>query len=422
MVKKAQYKKERFLRQNVLKLSPDELVALESEIKKLSDEFDAYCAEWLGAKIPQSPVQTEEMNTGSNEPQASVLTIPEEIPATSGDVSAAEEMETQAATEAETEIPQPVALETVIPEVVKTLTDTPQPKPKNPFSQKPKFKADDFFHEHWSGSSHASVTQWPDNGLARPDAQPGGTAAGSAPRLAAVVALPALVLLLATALAPVPDHVPAAAAAAPACCFARLRTSTGPGPPPPALLCRAPEPLAGCSPPPRPCARWAWAGCGSNPRLRSAHARATDSSSAARSSGLPRGPPPPGSAVSSCIRERPAPLAPPARASGARREPSVTPSRPRQLASRMLCLHALAPAVAASATPAPACRPGPAAPPPVAGSPAPMASRAAPLHHLASALPRPAGSAPPPGRSARLPASATRLPWPAAANKKKTEE
>ena len=32
-VKKAQYKKERFLKQNVLKLSPEELVALQSEIK-----------------------------------------------------------------------------------------------------------------------------------------------------------------------------------------------------------------------------------------------------------------------------------------------------------------------------------------------------------------------------------------------------
>lgn len=64
--------------------------------------------------------------------------------------------------------------------------------------------------------------------------------------------LPVLALLLAAVLAPVPDRVPAAAAAAaPACCFTRLRTSADPGPPPPALLCRAPEPLAGWSPPPR---------------------------------------------------------------------------------------------------------------------------------------------------------------------------
>ena len=51
-------------------------------------------------------------------------------------------------TEAETEIPQPAAPETVIPEVVLQLTDTPQPKLKNPFSKTPKFKVDDFFHEH----------------------------------------------------------------------------------------------------------------------------------------------------------------------------------------------------------------------------------------------------------------------------------
>ena len=50
-MKKAQYKKERFLKQNVLKLSPEELVTLQSEIKKLSDEFDRYYADWLGAKV-----------------------------------------------------------------------------------------------------------------------------------------------------------------------------------------------------------------------------------------------------------------------------------------------------------------------------------------------------------------------------------
>ena len=98
--------------------------------------------------IPQSPVQTEEIHMGSDEPQASLLTIPEEIPATSADVNVAEEKDTQASTEVETEIHQPMAPETVIQEAVKTLTDTPQPKPKNPFSKKQKFKDDGFFHEH----------------------------------------------------------------------------------------------------------------------------------------------------------------------------------------------------------------------------------------------------------------------------------
>ena len=60
-------------------------------------------------QIPQSPVQTKEIHTGSDEPQASLLTIPEDIPPTSTDVNATEEMETQAATEdIATEIPQPL--------------------------------------------------------------------------------------------------------------------------------------------------------------------------------------------------------------------------------------------------------------------------------------------------------------------------
>ena len=57
-------------------------------------------------------------------------------------------MKSQAATEAAPEIPQPVEPEIEIPEVVMQLTDTPHPKPKDPFSKKQKFKADDFFGEH----------------------------------------------------------------------------------------------------------------------------------------------------------------------------------------------------------------------------------------------------------------------------------
>ena len=45
-------------------------------------------------QLPQSLVQTEEIHTGSDEPQASLLPIPEVIPATSVDVNTAEEMET----------------------------------------------------------------------------------------------------------------------------------------------------------------------------------------------------------------------------------------------------------------------------------------------------------------------------------------
>ena len=58
-------------------------------------------------------------------------------------------METQAATDdIASEIPHPAAPENVIQEAVKTTTDNPQPKPKNPFSKKQNFKDDDFFNEH----------------------------------------------------------------------------------------------------------------------------------------------------------------------------------------------------------------------------------------------------------------------------------
>ena len=32
-------------------MTTEELVTIQSEIKKLSDEFDVYCADWLGAKV-----------------------------------------------------------------------------------------------------------------------------------------------------------------------------------------------------------------------------------------------------------------------------------------------------------------------------------------------------------------------------------
>ena len=50
-LKKVQYKKQRYLKDNVLSLSPEQLIALQADIKKLSDEFDAYKAEWQGVKV-----------------------------------------------------------------------------------------------------------------------------------------------------------------------------------------------------------------------------------------------------------------------------------------------------------------------------------------------------------------------------------
>ena len=96
--------------------------------------------------IPQSPAATE-VQMGSEEPHATP-SVHEEIPATSAEENVNEELKTQAAAEEEPEIPQSVDPEIVIPEVVMQLTDTPQPKPKDPFSKKQKFKADDFFGEH----------------------------------------------------------------------------------------------------------------------------------------------------------------------------------------------------------------------------------------------------------------------------------
>nr|XP_020193942.1 translation initiation factor IF-2-like [Aegilops tauschii subsp. strangulata] len=49
--KKAQYKKERFLKKNVLNMTPEELVNMQKEIKGLSDEFDIYHVDWLSAKV-----------------------------------------------------------------------------------------------------------------------------------------------------------------------------------------------------------------------------------------------------------------------------------------------------------------------------------------------------------------------------------
>ena len=102
---------------------------------------------------------------GSDDPHAT-SSVHEEIPATSAEENVNEELKTQAVTEEEAEIPQPVEPEIVIPEVIMQLTDTPQPKPKDPFSKKQKFKADDFFGEHvfftdYNPYYSARLRSWP---------------------------------------------------------------------------------------------------------------------------------------------------------------------------------------------------------------------------------------------------------------------
>mgnify|MGYP005824425441 CR=1 FL=1 len=50
-LKKAQYKKKHYLKDNVLTLTPKQLIALQAEIKQLSDDFNRYYADWKGAKV-----------------------------------------------------------------------------------------------------------------------------------------------------------------------------------------------------------------------------------------------------------------------------------------------------------------------------------------------------------------------------------
>src|SRR4051812_15664069 len=95
-------------------------------------------------QVPHSPAQTVQMGCEETHPTACVN---EEIPATSAEETAAE-TEKVTAPEENPEIPQPEEPEIVIPEVVMQLTDTPLPSPRDPFSRKQKFKAEDFNGEH----------------------------------------------------------------------------------------------------------------------------------------------------------------------------------------------------------------------------------------------------------------------------------
>ena len=89
-------------------------------------------------QIPQCPAHTVPMGSEETHPTSSVH---EEIPAPCADETAAvESLKTQTATEEEREIPQPEEPEIAIPGVVMQLTDTPQPKPKDPFSRKQKIQ------------------------------------------------------------------------------------------------------------------------------------------------------------------------------------------------------------------------------------------------------------------------------------------
>src|SRR3954470_22431564 len=95
-------------------------------------------------QIPHSPAPTVQLDSEETHPATSVH---DEIPATSAEETAAA-AENVTAPEEEPEIPQTEEPEIAIPEAVMQLTDTPLPKPKDPFSRKQKFKVEDFFGEH----------------------------------------------------------------------------------------------------------------------------------------------------------------------------------------------------------------------------------------------------------------------------------
>src|SRR3954468_9822913 len=80
-------------------------------------------------QIPHSPSPTVKLGSEETHPTAFVN---EEIPATSAEEIAAE-TEKVTAPEENPDIPQPEETEFVIPEVVMQLTNTPLPRPKDPF-------------------------------------------------------------------------------------------------------------------------------------------------------------------------------------------------------------------------------------------------------------------------------------------------
>ena len=50
-IKRAQSRKEKLLKKNVVRLTPKELLKAQSEIQALSKDFDVYNADWQGAKV-----------------------------------------------------------------------------------------------------------------------------------------------------------------------------------------------------------------------------------------------------------------------------------------------------------------------------------------------------------------------------------
>src|SRR4051812_48609076 len=50
-IKKSQYRKEKLLKKNVVKMTTEELIKMQAEIKALSNNFNSYYVDWQGAKV-----------------------------------------------------------------------------------------------------------------------------------------------------------------------------------------------------------------------------------------------------------------------------------------------------------------------------------------------------------------------------------
>ena len=90
-LKKAQYKKQRYLKDNVLNLSPEQLLALQAEINKLSKDFEAYKADWKGAKVRFVNLTKTFTSSVAAPVHIEVILAEASAPATKGNASTADE-------------------------------------------------------------------------------------------------------------------------------------------------------------------------------------------------------------------------------------------------------------------------------------------------------------------------------------------
>ena len=92
-VKKAQYKNQCYLKDNVLSLSPKQLLALQAEIKKLSKEFEAYKADWKGAKVRFIRLTKKFTSSAATPVHIEVTPVEASAQATEGIASTADEFQ-----------------------------------------------------------------------------------------------------------------------------------------------------------------------------------------------------------------------------------------------------------------------------------------------------------------------------------------